>query len=171
MVGLNLLRLLVQNRVAEFHTEVELIPQNAQASPYISHPLQLERSLTEGAYAQVLNSHANTPSDIFKPLMDRLESTVQAEITSCCEASYDWLPISRAKTLLKLDGNAELQTVANERGWRVESGYVVFSPAGTKSASGTENATLRNSNKQQQMPTSDVINQTLLYARELERIV
>jgi len=27
MLGLNLLRLLVQNRVAEFHTELELIPQ------------------------------------------------------------------------------------------------------------------------------------------------
>lgn len=27
IVGLNLLRLLVQNRIAEFHTELELIPQ------------------------------------------------------------------------------------------------------------------------------------------------
>ena len=26
MTGLNLLRLLVQNRIAEFHTELELIP-------------------------------------------------------------------------------------------------------------------------------------------------
>ena len=27
MTGLNLLRLLVQNRIAEFHTELELLPQ------------------------------------------------------------------------------------------------------------------------------------------------
>ena len=31
ITGLNLLRLLVQNRIAEFHTELELIPQEVGA--------------------------------------------------------------------------------------------------------------------------------------------
>ena len=31
ITGLNLLRLLVQNRIAEFHTELELIPQEVLA--------------------------------------------------------------------------------------------------------------------------------------------
>lgn len=32
ITGLNLLRLLVQNRIAEFHTELELIPQQVSTS-------------------------------------------------------------------------------------------------------------------------------------------
>ena len=32
ITGLNLLRLLVQNRIAEFHTELELIPQEVGAA-------------------------------------------------------------------------------------------------------------------------------------------
>ena len=31
IIGLNLLRLLVQNRIAEFHTELELIPDEVES--------------------------------------------------------------------------------------------------------------------------------------------
>lgn len=34
-MSLNLLRLLVQNRIAEFHTELELIPDEIQAAPEV----------------------------------------------------------------------------------------------------------------------------------------
>ncbi len=33
LTGLNLLRLLVQNRIAEFHTELEVIPPEARLPP------------------------------------------------------------------------------------------------------------------------------------------
>ena len=33
MTGLNLMRLLVQNRIAEFHTELEVLPAEASACP------------------------------------------------------------------------------------------------------------------------------------------
>ena len=36
ITGLNLLRLLVQNRIAEFHTELELIPQQV-FNPFAAH--------------------------------------------------------------------------------------------------------------------------------------
>lgn len=41
IAGLNLLRLLVQNRIAEFHTELELIPQEVTyiVMPYLAHIL------------------------------------------------------------------------------------------------------------------------------------
>jgi 26S proteasome regulatory subunit N12 len=53
MQGLNLLRLLVQNRIAEFHTELELVGPEAQQAPSVRQPVQLEQWLMEGAYNKV----------------------------------------------------------------------------------------------------------------------
>merc|ERR1719231_237143 len=57
ILGLNLLRLLAQNRIAEFHTELELIPPELQASNvYIKYPAQLEQHIMEGSYNKVLSA-------------------------------------------------------------------------------------------------------------------
>ncbi|CAK9815135.1 26S proteasome non-ATPase regulatory subunit 8 (Fragment) [Anthophora plagiata] len=51
LLGLNLLFLLSQNRVAEFHTELELLPSDQiQSNVYIRHPLSLEQYLMEGCF-------------------------------------------------------------------------------------------------------------------------
>lgn len=55
MTGLNLLRLLVQNRIAEFHTELELLPQQVVTRPHCQSnrwPSQQLRS-TEHDQSQV----------------------------------------------------------------------------------------------------------------------
>jgi hypothetical protein len=57
LLGLNLLFLLSQNRVAEFHTELELLPADQiQSNVYIRHPLSLEQYLMEGSYNKVTSS-------------------------------------------------------------------------------------------------------------------
>lgn len=54
LLGLNLLFLLSQNRVAEFHTELELLPaDHIQTDVYIRHPLSIEQYLMEGSYNKV----------------------------------------------------------------------------------------------------------------------
>lgn len=54
LFGLNLLLLLSQNRVAEFHTELELLPADQiQSNVYIRHPVTLEQNLMEGNYNKV----------------------------------------------------------------------------------------------------------------------
>lgn len=54
LLGLNLLFLLSQNRVAEFHTELELLPaEHIQNDVYIRHPLSIEQYLMEGSYNKV----------------------------------------------------------------------------------------------------------------------
>lgn len=54
LLGLNLLFLLSQNRVAEFHTELELLPsEHIQNDVYIKHPLSIEQYLMEGSYNKV----------------------------------------------------------------------------------------------------------------------
>lgn len=60
LLGLNLLLLLSQNRVAEFHTELELLPSDQiQSNVYVRHPLSLEQYLMEGSYNKVCNKHVN----------------------------------------------------------------------------------------------------------------
>lgn len=54
MLGLNLLYLLSQNRVAEFHTELELLPvEIIQSDKYICYPLALEQYIMEGRYNKI----------------------------------------------------------------------------------------------------------------------
>ena len=59
ILGLNLLRLLVQNRIAEFHTELELLSPAALENPCIKHAVELEQSFMEGAYNRVLSAKQN----------------------------------------------------------------------------------------------------------------
>ena len=54
LIGLNLLWLLTQNRVAEFHTELELLsPKDIQNNSFINYPVSLEQYLMEGCYNKV----------------------------------------------------------------------------------------------------------------------
>ena len=56
LLGLNLLWLLTQNRVAEFHTELELLsPKDIQNNVFIHYPVSLEQYLMEGCYNKVIN--------------------------------------------------------------------------------------------------------------------
>ncbi len=109
ITGLNLLRLLVQNRIAEFHTELELIPQEVmellahiplcqrlgcilqwlavlqiQQEAHIKHATQLEQQLMEGAYNKVLSAKSNVPDQSYLYFMDKLISTVRY-IMSCSQ--------------------------------------------------------------------------------------
>ena len=55
LLGLNLLCLLSQNRVAEFHTELERLPaKEVQNNVYIKHPVSLEQYIMEGSYNKVI---------------------------------------------------------------------------------------------------------------------
>lgn len=65
VLGLNLLRLLVDNRLAEFHSELELLPQECVESKLVKFPVLLERSLMEGMYSQVLTACKSFPDPLF----------------------------------------------------------------------------------------------------------
>ena len=54
LLGLNLLCLLSKNKIAEFHIELEVVPEAAlQNDPYIRCPLRLEQFIMEGSYNKV----------------------------------------------------------------------------------------------------------------------
>lgn len=56
--GLNLLFLLVENRLAEFHSELELMDDVERAEECVVFPVQLEQYLMVGSYDQVRRGRA-----------------------------------------------------------------------------------------------------------------
>ena len=76
--GLNLIRLLTQNRIADFHTTLETLDANVIAeNPFIKHPVNLERWLMEGSYSKVWNAREEAPAEEYKFFVDSLMGTIR----------------------------------------------------------------------------------------------
>ncbi|KAM7525900.1 hypothetical protein LguiA_015802 [Lonicera macranthoides] len=160
ILGLNLLRLLVQNRIAEFHTELELLSASALENPCIKHAVELEQSFMEGAYNRVLSARQTVPHETYVYFMDLLAKTVRDEVAGCSEKAYDSLSIDNTRQMLSFSSDKELSEYIKEEHpeWEIKNGLVIFQK-------GKESATCKD------IPSLQLINQTLSYARELERIV
>ncbi|KAK2466364.1 hypothetical protein APHAL10511_002006 [Amanita phalloides] len=159
--GLNLIRLLTQNRIADFHTTLESLPIRADAiadNPYISHPVNLERWLMEGSYSKVWNARGEAPAEEYKFFVDSLMGTIRNEIASCEEAAYESLPIKDAVTLLFFANQSELLKFAEQRGWQVNiaASSITFA---------------KKVEERLEIPKEKLISASLAYARELEQIV
>mmetsp|Transcript_4142 Transcript_4142/g.6915 ORF Transcript_4142/g.6915 Transcript_4142/m.6915 type:complete len:273 (-) Transcript_4142:203-1021(-) len=158
ILGLNLLRLLAQNRIAEFHTELELLPNELQQSNiYIKFPAQLEQHIMEGSYNKVLSAKQDGQyAQEGMYFMDMLVDTVREEIAECSEKAYSDISASELQNLLMLGSEADLSDYADQRGWTIVDGIVTFGG---------------NEEKPLQLPSTQLIQETLAYAKELERIV
>lgn len=154
--GLNLLRLLTQNRTAEFHVELELLSPEAHSNSHIEFAKQLEQRLMEGAYAQVLALVGRAPSAHSKWFMEQLAETVRDEMASCCAAAYKHLLLADVAQLLRFKTQKDVVEYCTARGWRVEGQYVWFAEQGKVAA---------------EKPNMGVFHNTLMYARELDRII
>nr|XP_008118126.1 PREDICTED: 26S proteasome non-ATPase regulatory subunit 8 isoform X3 [Anolis carolinensis] len=101
LLGLNLLFLLSQNRVAEFHTELERLPaKDIQTNVYIKHPVSLEQYLMEGSYNKVFLAKGNIPAESYAFFIDILLDTVRDEIASCIEKAYEKILFNEATRML-----------------------------------------------------------------------
>ncbi|KAI0254917.1 proteasome 26S subunit [Lactifluus subvellereus] len=159
--GLNLIRLLIQNRIADFHTTLESLPLPADelvTNPFIRHPVNLERWLMEGSYSKVWNAREEAPAEEYKFFVDSLMGTIRNEIASCEEAAYESLPLKDAATLLFFRSQSELLGFAKQRGWQVNltEGVITFAQKGEETL---------------EIPKEKLIANNLAYARELEQIV
>lgn len=154
--GLNLLRLLLANRIAEFHTELELIPDQGMATEHVRAAIQLEQWLMEGAYNKVLAAGSKLPPEC-SFCVDQLSATVREEIASCSEAAYSNLRLADAQKLMMFKSPKEAEAYAKQRGWTVADGVIHFHKAAADDLAGAQHM--------------ELINHTLVYAKELERIV
>jgi 26S proteasome regulatory subunit N12 len=160
ILGLNLMNLLVDNRLSEFHAELELLTEDESRNSFVTFPINLERQLMVGIYDEVLNVTVPDPS--YRFFVDNLLQTVRDSIADCVEVSYKNMKISDAMTMMKFSTQQELLEYVEESrdDWIVEesTNTLCFQPPPTGSKAGD-------------IPSMKMINQTLSYATEMERIV
>jgi len=160
LLGLNLLCLLSQNRLADFHTELELLsPKDIQNNLYLKHPVSLEQYLMEGSYNKVFLAKGNVPSPYFNFFMDILLNTIRDEIAYCMEKSYKSISFNEAGRILCLNKNEELIEIATKHGWKLQSDQS-YHFADRQSKFDVEH-----------IPAHDIAKQMIQYAREMEIIV
>ncbi|CBY19340.1 unnamed protein product [Oikopleura dioica] len=156
ILGLNLLCLLAQNKVAEFHTEVERLSyEEIQSDLYIKHPIKIEQYLMEGNYNRLIQAKSNTPSESYSYFMEMLLVTVRDEIASCIEKAYPNMVTSEVQRLLHLSSDKELQSFSSKRNWDFDQKLINFPREVVKDS----------------IPSKDVTKMMLDYACDLEMII
>jgi len=138
LLGLNLLCLLAQNRVAEFHTELErLATADVLDNVYIKHPVAMEQYLMEGNYNKLFLAKGNVPAESYNFFIDILLGTIRDEIANCMEKSYARISHAEACRMLYFENSSELKEYALKREWNLESDSFYFSNDKEKEESDT----------------------------------
>lgn len=158
MIGLNLCFLLTENRLADFHTELELLTEQEQTQPVIDFCIQLQNYLMIGAYDQVLRSAQHSPVEYYKFFLTSLLETVRLSIGECLEASYQYLTLESATKILMFTTTYETEAFITSKlnTWKIDNDVIQFKVADLKS---------------EELNSTKLIGQCLSYASELERIV
>ena len=90
--------------------------------------------------------------------MDMLVDTVREEIAECSEKAYTSIAASELQSMLMLTSGEALIEFVEQRGWRLDGKTVAFSKAEEEQPT-------------QKLPSAQLIQETLSYAKELERFV
>uniref|UniRef100_A0A2I3T808 26S proteasome non-ATPase regulatory subunit 8 n=1 Tax=Pan troglodytes TaxID=9598 RepID=A0A2I3T808_PANTR len=84
LLGLNLLFLLSQKWVAEFHMELEWLPaKDIQTNVYTKNLVSLEQYLMEGSYNKVFLAKGNILAKSYTVFIDILLDTIRDEMAGC----------------------------------------------------------------------------------------
>ncbi|KAM4800618.1 26S proteasome non-ATPase regulatory subunit 8 [Urocitellus parryii] len=160
LLGLNLLFLLSQNRVAEFHTELERLPaKDIQTNVYIKHPVSLEQYLMEGSYNKVFLAKGNIPAESYTFFIDILLDTIRDEIAGCIEKAYEKILFTEATRILFFNTPKKMTDYAKKRGWVLgPNNYYSF-------------ASQQQKPEDTIIPSTELAKQVIEYARQLEMIV
>ncbi|DAZ96159.1 TPA: hypothetical protein N0F65_009558 [Lagenidium giganteum] len=160
ILGARLLQLLVENRMAEFHNELELIPEKGREEPNVAFGIKLEQYLMEGSYNKVLEARANVPNAFFKFFLSQLLQTVRENIAECAEIAYQCLELSDAQKMLMFDSAAELNAYMQSQKpeWTLRDNCIWFKAPGRSLGAAD-------------IPSLKLVGETLAIATELDRIV
>eukprot|EP00794_Sanderia_malayensis_P020535 gene20535-22554_t len=156
LLGLNLMSLLAQNRLGEFHTELELLPmKEIQDSVYIRCPVALEQYLMEGSYHKVFLAKENVPATAYYFFINILIDTLRDEVAACIEKSYEKISVREATRMLFHQDEASVREFAKKRGWAVDKDEYHFAS---------------DVHDKQEVSANKIVERCLGYAKELERI-
>jgi 26S proteasome regulatory subunit N12 len=168
ILGLNLLRLLVQSRTAEFHTELQRIPHQEHGNMYIRFAIMLERYLMEGSYNRLLHVRSQAPSNEYLHIVELLESTVRSEAAACIPTSYPSLSTGDAQKMLMLASPAEALAFGRKCGWQLNADGTQFVFA--RSMEEQVVAASAGSAKSE-LPMMEMLKNHIQFADQLQRVV
>eukprot|EP01147_Barroeca_monosierra_P000474 gene474-3805_t len=139
LLGLDLLHLLSQNRIADFHTALERLDTNLlHNNPYIRHPVELEQYLMEGSYNKVHLARESSPSESFHFFLEHLMDTIRREIAASCEAAHEDLHVDEIKELLYMSNDDDIETIIRDHPeWVVDGDKIIF-PQFNEASSGLQ---------------------------------
>lgn len=164
ILSLYLTHLLAENKITEFHTELEQIPIEARSNSYLSFAIALEQHFMEGNYNKVREIKQRAPDGDFAACVSRLIDAINHEVARNLEQAYVSLSFASAKDLLSIASDSDLlafirkqQIEKHDVEWRVEGDRIVF--------------VREESRAEEELPKWQIMNEALSIATELERIV
>ena len=164
ILGLYMLYLLSFNKISEYHTEIELIPHEELNNVFIKVPMSLEQHFVEGSYNKILGSQQNVPHPSFQFFIDRFVDAIRYEIARSAERAYESLSLKGMQKLFMIQNEGDLKTFIEQNhmkdavGWEINpNDKRVYFRAEKKD--------------QKEIPASKMINLSLEYATELNRII
>jgi len=169
MLGMNLLKLLSQNRIMEFHLELELFIHSNTAQglndPYIKKAVEMEQYLTEGRYNKILalltaneeqSKAAGLKSSGFRHFIERVIENSREVIADVMEKAYDRLEKKFALEALYTKEDL-LVKFAQDRNWVIGPDNYVYFPK-----TDLDNEIL---------PSYQLVQDGLQYAKNLDTII
>lgn len=171
VLGLYLLYLLSYNKISEYHTEIELIPfEEIESNIYIKVPVSLENYFVQGSYQNILRQQQNVPLPAYYFFIEKFVDAIRYEIARSAEQSYDSLKLSDMQKMFMIETREQLmafisqnqqkaqsESAAKDRvNWEVRNDRLFF---------------LRAKKEVEEIPSLQMINLSLDYATELNRII
>ena len=95
--GVELLFLLIENRLDDFHSTLEMLNESLLDHPSIKFCTDLDQHLMVGSFDKVLLSASHPPNAIFRFLLASLIDTVRLTIGDCIAAAYETLALESGR--------------------------------------------------------------------------
>lgn len=96
------------NKIAEYHTELELIPIEEHSNVYISVPVSLEQHFVEGSYSQIQLQKQKIPMQSYQIFIDKFSDAIRFETARSAERAYESLRIADMGPMFVLNSQAEV---------------------------------------------------------------
>jgi len=157
LIGAHLLSLLSQNKMSEFHIEIEIIdPNTLYSDPFIKYPVLLEQHLIEGNTNKFFSVCNESPAATYQLFLNILVHTVRRDIADCIEKSFVTLPAADLKKVLFANDDATLKSIVESKGWILKNEkYSFYTPPPADKV----------------IPSESLIKKTMTYAKDIERII
>ena len=154
------------HRISQYHTEIELIPfDELNSNIYIQVPVSLETYFVQGSYQKILTEQRNVPCKEYNFFIEKLVNAIRYEIARSAEVSYQSISMADMQKMFMIDTMQEMTAFIKVQqqecqgtniDWVLNGNRVVFT---------------RSAKEVAEIPSEKMINYSLDYATELNRII